>query len=419
MRLMRILVTLWFYAFVVLTSGSWAADTLSVHQAVSLAREFHPNVQNASAIISASRGEFWSAISPAPPTIGVEYEGVPQGQNLDQYAERRLGIGQELEFPLKYLWRGARGNREIDRARAESRALLLDLETAVRQTYLETWAAGERLRTLAESAILAETYAQQSKRREELGEIAPLEARRAQVEALQVRRALERERRNHEATTARLARLIGRDLKDVALAAPEESTLGDTLALPAEMLETGNPELIGLEAGLRSAQHGLTLASMNWLPDLELGYFRQKAPTEAYPDFWGIELGFSLPVWFWLGGRGEIQTAIAQKKAATAAVQAQQLNLAAEWETRRQALLSETQQVKTFREEILPLAQESYELARRSFDLGEADYLEVLDAQRSWLQARLDHLESLSALINSRIELDRLAGRSLTTEEIR
>jgi cobalt-zinc-cadmium efflux system outer membrane protein len=394
-----------------------ASDTLSVRQAVSLAREFHPNVKSASAALSASRGEFWSAISPPPATVGVEYEGVPKGQNVDRYAERRMGISQSMEFPLKYLWRGARGQSEIDRAQAEGLALLLDLETEVRLEYVETWAAGERVRLLEESFTLAETYAQQSKRREELGEIAPLEARRAQVEALQVQRELERERRNRLAAVARLSRLTGRDLKDVVLAAPPEEAIMDTLALPTEASVAGNPELNGLEAGLRSAKHGLTLASLGWLPDLEAGYFQQRVPTESDPDFWGLEVGFSLPVWFWLGGRGDIQTAKAQKRAASAALQAQRLEISSEWDTQRQEYMSGLEQVQTFNDEILPLAKESYDLARRSFDLGEANYLEVLDAQRSFLQTQLGYLESLTTLNNSRIQLDRLSGRSLITNE--
>ncbi|MFH1862625.1 MAG: TolC family protein [bacterium] len=417
MRKVLILVALWSCACIVLTSCSWAADTLSIRQAVSLAREFHPNMKSAAAALSASRGEFWTAISPPPPTVGVEYEGVPKGLNPDRYAERRMGINQELEFPLKYLWRGTRARSEINRARAESRAILLDIEMAVRLEYVETWATAERVRLLEESAILAETYAQQSKRREELGEIAPLEARRAQVEALQVRRELERERRNHQAAVARLTRLTGRDLKDVILVAPMASAIIDTLAIPVEVALEGNPELIGLEAELRSVKNSLTLASLSWLPDLEVGYFQQRIPAESDPDFWGLEVGFSLPVWFWLGGRGDIQTVKAQKRTATAAMQTRRLEIFSEWDTQRQEYISGLEQVRIFNDEILPLARESYDLARRSFDLGEANYLEVLDAQRSLLQTQLVHLESLTALYNSRIKLDRLAGRSLITYE--
>jgi cobalt-zinc-cadmium efflux system outer membrane protein len=191
----------------------------------------------------------------------------------------------------------------------------------------------------------------------------------------------------------------------------------DTLEMSVVASVDGNPELMGWKAELQSAEHGLTLASLGWLPDLEIGYFRQRVPTESDPDFWGLEMGFTLPVWFWLGGRGEIQSAGAQRKAATAALQALRLAITSEWDTQRQEYISGLEQVWTFNYEILPLARESYDLALRSFDLGEANYLEVLDAQRSFLQARLEHLESLTALHESRTKLDRLAGRSLITDE--
>jgi cobalt-zinc-cadmium efflux system outer membrane protein len=295
----------------------------------------------------------------------------------------------------------------------------LDLESSVRLEYVATWVAEQRLRLLEESAALAATYAQQSQRREELGEIAPLEARRAQVEALQVQRELERERRSHDANLARLGRLIGKDLRGVALVIASENSMMDTLTIPTVADTARNPELNGLKAGLRAAGHGLTLASLSWLPDMEIGYFRQRVPADADPEFWGLEVGFSLPVWFWLGGRGDLQTAKAQKKAAAASLQARRLEISSQWDTQRQEYFSALEQVQIFNAEILPLARESYDLARRSFTLGEASYLEVLDAQRSLLQAQLEHLESVTELQNSRIILDRLAGRSLATDETR
>ncbi len=419
MRKVRVFVPLWCCVCLVVPSFSRATDTLSVQQAVRWARESHPHVSAASAIVSSSRGEFWSAISPPPSTVGVEYEGVPRGQSRENYSERRVGVSQGFEFPLKYLWRGFRGYREVERAGAESQAIVLDLESSVRLEYVATWVAEQRLRLLEESAALAATYAQQSQRREELGEIAPLEARRAQVEALQVQRELERERRSHDANLARLGRLIGKDLRGVALVIASENSMMDTLTIPTVADTARNPELNGLKAGLRAAGHGLTLASLSWLPDMEIGYFRQRVPADADPEFWGLEVGFSLPVWFWLGGRGDLQTAKAQKKAAAASLQARRLEISSQWDTQRQEYFSALEQVQIFNAEILPLARESYDLARRSFTLGEASYLEVLDAQRSLLQAQLEHLESVTELQNSRIILDRLAGRSLATDETR
>jgi len=391
-----------------LACGAAAADTLSVSEAVRRAREVHPETQRAAAAISAARGEFWTALSPPPPAAGVEYELIPPGEGLEEYGERTFSLSQELEFPLKTVWRGRQAGRAVARARAEAQGMMLELEAAVRQAHLEAWAADERVRILEESAATAETYAEQIGRMAEAGETSPLEARRAQVEALQEGQALERARRTQAAARNRLSHWTGIELDGQALAAPPEAAAPETLAVPAS-----NPELQALQADLEAAGHGLTLAALGWLPDLAVGYSRKRVPAEPDPDFWGLEAGVTLPLWFWLGGRGEIQTAKAQKKAAAATLEAQRLEVLTEWENQRQNFLSNRRQVQSYRESILPLAREAYDLAVRSYDLGEIDYLEVLHAERSLLETRLEYLDSVVETQSGRIALDRLAGVSL------
>ena len=60
--------------------------------------------------------------------------------------------------------------------------------------------------------------------------------------------------------------------------------------------------------------------------------------------------------------------------------------------------------------EILPGAQSAFDAARKGFELGKFDYLETLDAQRTLLQARTQHLRSVADVHRSATDLDRLLG---------
>ena len=61
-------------------------------------------------------------------------------------------------------------------------------------------------------------------------------------------------------------------------------------------------------------------------------------------------------------------------------------------------------------EEVLPTARTAYELASRGFALGKFGYLDVLDAQRTWSEARSQYLDQLLATHRAAADIDRLLG---------
>jgi cobalt-zinc-cadmium efflux system outer membrane protein len=66
------------------------------------------------------------------------------------------------------------------------------------------------------------------------------------------------------------------------------------------------------------------------------------------------------------------------------------------------------QQVEAYRDHILPNANKSLELTGSGYQQGEFDYLTLLTAQRTYFQANLDYLRSLSQLRARSVELEGL-----------
>ena len=62
-------------------------------------------------------------------------------------------------------------------------------------------------------------------------------------------------------------------------------------------------------------------------------------------------------------------------------------------------------------------ARQSLDIATFSFENGEASLLEVLDAQRAYLEVRVAEVDSWAALNLARTEIERLIGGSLDTEK--
>ncbi len=73
------------------------------------------------------------------------------------------------------------------------------------------------------------------------------------------------------------------------------------------------------------------------------------------------------------------------------------------------------QEVAALREEIVPDAQSAYEAAAKGFEFGKFAFLDVLDAQRTLLQARAQYLRALSAAHQAGAEIERILGAPATT----
>ena len=76
-------------------------------------------------------------------------------------------------------------------------------------------------------------------------------------------------------------------------------------------------------------------------------------------------------------------------------------------EERLKALLIEAQALQS---EIMPGARSAYEAASKGFELGKFSFLEVLDAQRTFFQARSQYLRSLSDAHRTAADLERVLG---------
>ena len=394
-------------AFSSILYQSGKAETITVEQAVNNAFSIHPAVIVASAGYNRALGQRLIELSPEPAGLALEREGIPSGEDIDAYEERRLSISQEFEFPLKYIWRARAAGVAVDEARINALSQLLDLELEVRNAYVQAWLVDQQMKILEKNAEAADNYARQLKRLVELGESASLEERRARVEALQASTKRDAVGKERIAVWGKFQSLTGIDLAENELIPPIGSQSDSDINLK-ESYE------------LKSAQLQTTLANIetktavfSWLPDLELSYFQQNVPTENDPDFWGVELGLTIPVWFWLSGRGEIQASKANLRAVRGNLDHLRLQLQTDAVALIQSQQSLSNELMLYDEQIHPLAEEAYELAMKSYKLGEATYLEVIDAQRTFLDIQLEHLEIKADLAYVTSKIDRLTGRSI------
>lgn len=378
-----------------LDPGVATGQPLTLQEVQQQALLHHPLVIAARKTWEAAQARQRGARLPPDPQLSLQYEGLSRIQDLDQYGERNLELSQVLEFPGKPRFRGRLAEYQAQLAGLEYEALRLEISAAASAACGQLWAARDILAQAGDSQRLAEDFLDKTQRRVAAGDVSPLEALRAEVEA---------GRATAESATA---------ANQVQLArAKLNALLGQTPDIPIEV--SGGLEYLPLNAELpplqqraleqradlraaairaEAARAGQSLARAELLPDLELSAGRQHTRQEG--QFWRTGLTLALPLWSIPGQRGALAGARAEAAAAEA-LQAGQKNQAL-LEVQEAYLGVRTAEVRLllYRDRVLPGAEEAYRLARRRYDEGTSSYLEALDAGRALAEARLTLVQAL------------------------
>ncbi|MDR0814980.1 MAG: TolC family protein [Bacteroidales bacterium] len=135
--------------------------------------------------------------------------------------------------------------------------------------------------------------------------------------------------------------------------------------------------------------------------------YNDEAPA---PPFTGISAGLSIPLKFSNFNKGAVKAA--QFREQQAEVQYQQVQLQVQTEVMQayRSYLSLAEQLKRFENDMLDKAKEVLEGKRYSHQRGEVSLLEVLDAQRTYNDVKVQYIETLFNYCVAVVELEKSAG---------
>jgi len=294
----------------------------------------------------------------------------------------------------------SRADEEIRRLRADLRLAFAELVAAqAREHQLTT--ARDRLAELAE--VLA--------RREAAGDAAGFDRLRAEREVLDV----DADRALAAADRARAQAVVASFFTDTPdpsriAAVPSPPTAADVLPLEAlvERAESVRGELQALRRESEAADFSRRAADRRRLPEPEI-----VAGTKS-SNFAGGGIGSvvavyaSIPVF----DRGRPERAMAEARAAQADARAAAFRLVVRGQIAalRAALLERRQAAERYRAQALTGAGQIERIAQVSYDAGERGILELLDAYRTGLSARVRQATLDAAVHQTEIELEFATG---------
>ncbi|UVL60586.1 TolC family protein [Pseudomonas sp. B21-032] len=376
---------------------------LTLESALQMARDNNPELAAARWGIDIAEGERRQAGVLPNPQLSWEVEDTRKGSQTTT-----VGVSQLFELGGK---RGARldvAGRDAELAALELERQRNVLRAEVIAAFQAAAQAQEGLQLAEQSLRLSERALQVVQGRVRAGSASPVEATRAQVQLSEVR--LEQGRAEQALTVAyqQLAAVTGAarvQFSRVDGGLQANNDIPSRTLLLDRLEQTADLRLARLQIDQREAALGL--ARSQRIPDLTVSVGSQYSETDRERI---NVVGLSVPIPLFDRNQGNVLAAARradqardQRNGAELRLRSEVVQALAQWSTA-------ASEVQTFDRSILPSAQQALDAATRGFERGKFAFLDVLDAQRTLVAARLQYLQAQAQSSEARVRLERIFG---------
>ncbi len=288
-------------------------------------------------------------------------------------------------------------------ASAESQAKFFAFQSAVlasafevKRTYYQLYFLAEKIRVNQETLQLLSDLEKLARSQNEVAKVTLQDVLRAQIEQDRLSNEIANLEDSRSSLVAQFKGALGMKAEEPAPPIPRhfESTVLEMTSdkLFATALAQ-NQRLKGMEAEVRAAEASIILARKGRLPDFSLGFM---ADVKMNPTLYRLPGGpgtLSLPIW-----RDKIAAQIAEAQAnklsAEARFSAEQIALAVDFAEKSYLYREASRNLVLLREQLLPKAGKSLEVAQSGYLAGQIDFFNLTDAERTLLGFKLDEVEA-------------------------
>lgn len=387
-----------------------AAGPLTLEAALRIAQGANAELSAAQYELQAVGASVLQAGALPNPTLDVGVE-----DRRRETRETTVQLSQPIELGGKRTARVDAAVRARDAAIAELNAKRADIRATVITTFFDVLAAQERLRLAENSAELAKRATTVAARRVVAGKVSPVEVTKAKVAESSVRFELVQAKSELTSVRKRLAALWGNPSPrfervegqlDALPELPEGRELSRRLA--------ASPALARARIEVDRRQALTQVERSRRIPDITLNMGVKRSEELGRNQ---AIVGVSIPLPFFDRNQGNILEALRRTDKARDELAATETRLDNALAQAFETLNVARQESGVLQQEVLPGAQSAYDAATKGYEAGKFNFLDVLDAQRTLLQAKSQYLRALSEAHRAAAEIDRILGASLQTNK--
>ena len=388
------------------SAAAAAAEPLSLAKAIELALEGNPEVAAAKRQWEATEGQVLQGRSRPNPELAYSLE--------DTRSKTRTQSWQ-LNLPVELGGKRAARTKAAEKTREQAQAQLAELQATVRANvaaaYFDVLTAQERLVLARDSAALAKSSTDTVSKRVAAGKVSPVEESKARVAEAGVRVELAQAASEQRNAVSRLFALLGRiDAPYTVLEGKAENLPSVPSLADLQPLISSAPGVVlaRIEVDRRKALTALEQSKR--VPDVTVSVGMQRS-NETQRNV--LLFGVSVPLPIFDRNQGNLLEALKLEDKARDELQAATVRLHSEVAQARERLSTIIAEVQSLKQDVLPGAKSAYDAATIGFENGKFNFLEVLDAQRTYFTAKSQYLKALGEAHRAAADIDRLLGASM------
>jgi outer membrane protein TolC len=402
---------------------------LSLADAVAQALRSHPEVAGARLDVQEAEAMTMQVSAFAAPELSFNLDAMPGLFKPAAADERSVGIRQAFEFPIKTKYRRDSARFDLQLARVRLQHVSAVLVVRVKKSYFKVLFAQAQIANLERVEALLKQFADLAAARYSAQSGTFLEVLRARLEMARRSSDLIGWRSALLRDTASLNRLLGNPgSMELVLSEPfQEPPFLRTLAEELALLMPTHSQLLRGRARIDRQISEAQLARNGFWPDFSLALSYQRLNGQPPYDSngfsgnpshgWALELGFNLPFLWGKNRRGEILQAQAGLEKARIGLQAAERDIALAIENAFQLLKSREARVIVFKDSLLSDSTDLLQAAMKSYNLGQLDSWQLLDALRSEIEINNEYSQALYQFNLALAELDGAGETENTGEE--
>lgn len=325
--------------------------------------------------------------------------------------QNTLQLSQLVELGDKRRLRTEAAESARDRTRVEYESARVEVLGAATVDYIDVVSGQEEVRLAALALDQAENLTAAVERRIKASVGTPLEAKRARILAARAGNAQTRADRGLQAAKQKLAANWGGDGGRIG---PVRGDLFATHPVPslASLLERveASPErrVAVAEEKVRAAE--AALARSRRVSDVVVsGAWRHGRNWDDQT----VVAGLSFPLKVFDRGQGDIASSEAQVEKSKVETRSVEVRLTAAVFGVHQEMVQAKDETVSMARDIVPRTEEAVALARAGFGRGLYSQLDLLDAQRTLVEVRREHIEAAARYHRLVAEAEKLLGTSL------
>jgi cobalt-zinc-cadmium efflux system outer membrane protein len=389
---------------------------LTLGDVVTLTLLHNPSLKSYSIEIRAAEARSLQAgLWPNPSLdIGVEDIGGSGDMRSFDAAETTIQLSQLIELGDKAQKRRNVASIEKELAGWDYETKRLEILTEAGKAYFELLALQDKTELLAELLNVSSQTLKSVTERVDAGKDSPIEKTKASVALSNVKIEYEQALQELEQARKFAASFWGNEKPQFLHAEGNLETITeipDVNELYPHLMQ--NPQMARWDKEISRDKAAIELAKSKSIPDISIG-----AGVKRFneTDDNALIFGVAIPFPIFNRNQGDRMEAAYNLSKSYEEQRATRIELMNQFNQMFTELSVSLNKVRALQASILPGAKEVFDASREAYTEGKIDYLNVLDAQRTFFEVRVQYIEVLANYHKAHADIERLTGQKIESK---